>query len=217
MSPRIVAYAAIAMLAGVPAYANQITEFSPLVTQNAFVNGSLTLALPDFDPTLGTLTGAVLTLDVFTGPQFEVLNFGSVAGTGTGSTIAVYTATGPGISSLSGSASSGTQTVTVGPAFLDLASSSPVLTFLDPSVALTDLAAVNGFGTTSFNVGESFTTSGTVETDGASLGFGGGASANIELGVVYTYEPAPEPMSIALLGAGIIGLGAARRTRRATL
>jgi PEP-CTERM motif len=213
-----VAAAVIAVLAGqVPALAGTITASSPTVTQTAFNNaGILTLALAKFDASLGTLTGATLTLDAFTGPQFEVLNFGNVAGTGTGSTLVTYTVSGAGVSGLSGSASSGLQTVTVGPAFLDLASSIPVLSFIDPSVALTDLASLIGSGTIGFDVSELFTTTATTNTSGADLGYGGGASANLGLSIAYTYTAVaavPEPMSMALLGIGLTGLGIARRGR----
>jgi hypothetical protein len=208
----LVATAVVALSA--PAYANTISFFSPLVTQNAFDStGNMTLSVANFDPSLGTLTAAALTLDAFTGPQFEVLNVGNnnVGGTGVGSTTVTY-----GIASLglSGSVSSGTQTVTVGSAFLDLASSLPSPSFIDPSTSLTDLAALTGTGTTGFDVNQTFTTSGTSLTPNASLAFGGGASANLELEVTYTFTPAPEPVSIALLGTGLAGLSLVRRRRR---
>jgi hypothetical protein len=211
----LAACAAIALLA-VPAYAGTITNFTANVTQAAFVNGNLSLTLPGFDSSLGTLTGATLQLDVFTGPQFEVLNLGNVAGTGTGSTVITYTVTGPGVAGLVASASSGTQTVAVSGSFLDLASSSPALAFLNPLTTLADLAALIGPGTINFNVSEMQTTTGTTDTAGATLAFGGTASANLALAMVYTYtaaDPIPEPVSMALLGTGLIGLTAIRRRR----
>jgi PEP-CTERM motif len=210
----LIATAVVAL--STPAYADTISVFSPLVTQNAFDStGNMTLSVANFDPSLGTLTAAALTLDAFTGPQFEVLNVGNnnVGGTGVGSTTVTYSIASVG---LSGSVSSGTQTVTVTSGLFDLASSTPSPSFIDPSASLTDLAALTGAGTTGFDVNQTFTTSGTTITPNASLAFGGGASANLELEVTYTFTPAPapEPVSIALLGSGLVGLSLVRRRRR---
>jgi len=201
----------------IPALAGTISTNSVTVTQADFVNGNLTLTVPDFDPSLGTLTSASLSLVGIAQPQFEVINLGNVSGTGTGSSVITFTVSGAGVSGLAGSASSGTQTVTVPGTFLDMASSSPVFVFLNPSVLLTDLAALIGTGTTGFNVSESIHTIGTTITKDATLAFGGTASANLALDMTYTYtaaDPVPEPMSAALLGAGMLGLPMIRRLRR---
>jgi hypothetical protein len=154
---------------------------------------------------------------VNTAPQFEVLNVGSngIGGTGTGSTTVNYNVETTG---LSASVSSGPQTVTVTGGLFDLAKSPPVSTFVNPSTTVANLAALIGPGTISFDVLESFTTSGTSETPDASLAFGGSAPATLSLELLYTYTPtivaAPEPVSVALLGVGLIGLSTVRSRRR---
>jgi hypothetical protein len=197
-----------------------ITKFTPTVTQAAFnPQGLLILTLPQFDAALGTLTGATLQIEGIAQPQFQVLQVGTVAGTGTGATAVTYAVSGIGVAGLSASASSGLQTVSVDAGFLDLASSPPPNPiFFNPVVALSNLAALTGTGTIAFNINESETTSGTTETPGANLAFGGVASANLLLDIAYTYtpiDPVPEPASLAVLGMGLLGLGAVKRRKMA--
>jgi PEP-CTERM motif len=199
-----------------------ITDFTtPNSTQASFINGHLLLLLPQFDSSLGTLTGASLQIEGISQPQLEVLNVGNITGTGHGTTTAIYAVTGPGVSSLSASISSGPQSVTV--AAGNLASSPPLSPiFFNPVVALSDLNALTGLGTVAFDIEESQTTSGTTDTIGADLLYGGSASANFLLDIAYTYtvgsigggDPIPEPFSLAVMGVGLLGIGVAKRRKQ---
>jgi hypothetical protein len=209
------------------ANANVIQNFtSPNSTQADFNHaGMLILTLPEFNSSLGTLTGATLQIEGISQPQLEVLNLGSATSTGSGTTVATYSVTGPGVSGLSASVSSGLVTVTVPGGIGNIASSPPPSPiFFNPVVALSDLAAVTGPGTVAFDVTESFTTTGTtIAPAGADLAYGGGASANFLMDVTYTYtpgvrdnggDPVPEPFSITILGVGLLGVGIVKRRRK---
>ncbi len=196
------------------AYADVITDYSATYNQSAFDNtGNASITIPQFDPSLGTLQSAIVTLQAVTGPQLEVFNIGNVAGTGVGSTAVTYTLTGNGVN-LFTVTSSGLQSVTVGGSPGDISSSTPTTTFFDVSGALGSLT-----DPILFTLNESFTISGTNETPEASLAFGGTASSNFAVSIAYDYVPAaavPEPMSFAMLGSGLIGLVALRRRDRSS-
>jgi hypothetical protein len=204
------------ILSSTMAMADVITNYSPTFTQASFdSSGNLTIDLPQFNPALGALLGETLSFIGITGPQLEVLNLGDVAGTGVGSTSVTYTLSGNG-ANLTETASSGQQTVSVAGGFRSLNSSLPntVGFSLGQNSGLTGLS---GSGDLAFVLNELFTSSGTTITQGASLAFGGVASSNFGLSITYDYlavASVPEPMSVAIFGAGLVGLAKIRRRRQ---
>ena len=202
-------------------FAGTVTEYSPTYNQSAFdVTGNLTIDLPAFNPMLGTLNSATVVFEGITQPQLEVFNFGSAAGIGVGSEVVNYTLSGNG-ANLFVSESSGTQSVSVPGGFGNIDSSpagSPM--FFDSTQTLSAPTGLTGAGDLTFSLNELFTSSGSVSstTPTAVLGFGGTASSNFGLQITYDYtavDPSavPEPMTLAIVSVGLIGLGMARRKR----
>ncbi len=201
------------------AVADTINAYSATLDQSTFLppDGIASVGVAQFNSSLGTLTDATLTLDVFSQPQFEVYNYGTIDGTGTGSTIVTYSVKG-----VSASASTGLRTVTA--AAGDLASSTPKSVFSTAAYAFPtlSLAALVGPGTLFYDVSQLFTTSGTSDTPGALLAFGGTASSNYSLAMTYDYTPVdpasvPEPSAIVLFSTGVLGIGAFANKRRRKL
>ena len=95
------------------AHADTITEKSATYNQDSFnSHGNLDISLAQFDPSLGTLESATVSLVGTSGPQLELLNLGPLAGTGRGYTSVYYTLSGYGANAQE-VLSSGLQTLSV--------------------------------------------------------------------------------------------------------
>ena len=198
------------------ARADIITDRSATYTQSSFAaDGYANISLAQFDPSLGSLESATISLIGTSGPQLELINLGAMAGTGRGYTSVYYTLSGHG-ADVQEVLSSGLQTLSVpgGAGNITYSKADPTH-FNDPDL-LPSLKGLTGKGSLAFVLNEMFVTSGTNLTPNADLKFGGKADAKFWLSIAYDYAPSraiPEPASLAALGSGLIGLAFVRRSK----
>ncbi len=191
----------------------------PNTTLSSVLNDSFNLSA--FDPSLGTLTGVALTLNLAATASPTVLNFSGGAASFTVSTVFPTTLTGPDGTSISATTASGSLSGAVNPVQFSLTTVSGLE--VDQSVSASapapHFASYEGTTPLAFNLvapsGAGFSTSG-VETSGtATLDFGGNGSVGGSVSVDYTYTAAvPEPSSWAL---GLIAIGGLFYLRRRAL
>ena len=184
------------------------------------IGGSQILSLEKFNPSLGTLTGATLSLLSHATVESQVLNFSQLA-----QQYSAAMATVPvGVTALGGLTFSSTPTAgpfsgTVpGPKFnVVVAGSASVFSLSTATVAVPDLILYQGSGGQSFDVLVGLASG---IYSGVSLGpvfFGGDGTAYGTVAIEYTYSPVPEPGTLlsALVLASCSVLGFMRKRKSA--
>jgi hypothetical protein len=181
------------------------------------------ILLPQFDSSLGTLTGVQITVDTQINKSGSMTNNGSIAATlSYGYNLAQITVNGEGVSHLQ----QATNTFTFGEVFLNVAGNGGTVQI--QSLQEFDLANIFNPGNLSAFIGAG-TVAYAVNGDANLLtGCGSGNCAtNIftrmgaQMTVTYTYEPdeenpIPEPTTFVLVGLGVLGLGLIGRRKAAS-
>jgi hypothetical protein len=200
-------------IAAVSAKAASFQMFSTDFTSTAStVATPYSITLPGFDPSLGTLNSATVTLFLAGTPFARILNFTAANGTGaggnfvTGSSDYVLTLSGPDLASAIATLAGTYTDVPVGTAIL-----TPIpeaATSDSKSFSASNLADYIGAGSVTFELNADDTDTGTQVGGPDVLLFGSAAPTitSATAAVSYDYTAAPEPGTFALMG---LGLGAA--------
>lgn len=186
-----------------------------------FTPNTLSFTLPQFDPTLGTLTGILIEFSAELDGNFSATNQSAAAGTLSGTLSATFVLDGPPplaapLLTLNPLSNFGPINV---PAFSTVPFSAPTSSDSDSYATAipAELAPFIGLGTIGF--------------DGTATSLVG-ISSNINplileqdlfgeatVTVTYEYDPGvpnvPEPMTMYLMGGGLLGLSLMRRPRKA--
>jgi hypothetical protein len=202
--------AAVALPIVAKAQNESFTYNIPATSLSTVLNDSFNLNA--FDPSLGTLTGVTITLDLQATASPQVINTSGGAGSFTVSSYFPTTLTGPHGSSVSATTASGllSGTANTGVFSITPVPGSEVDQSVDTVVPTGNLSSYEGTNPLTFTLvapsGAGFTTSGTETTGTATLAYGGGGSIDGGTATVdYTYTvAAPEPSSWVL---GFIAIG----------
>jgi hypothetical protein len=177
----------------------------------------LSITVPQFDTTQGTLSGILITVSTTEAASVQVNNVSLTNYTFTNGFAQIFlNATGPGGFNqnliTAATVASGTATANTTSTFPGLTSSNTTGSISIPSA---DFLSYEGVGLANLTfdalvINTSF--SGSSSAPDSTLFFGG--AANLGVTVTVDYEYAPEPTSIALIGTAMAGLGIVRRRRR---
>lgn len=221
ITPIALAAAALAAMGTSAAFATTITEHGSLSSQTttAYNAPGLTIYIPQFDTTLGTLNSISISTTTSEVANVSVNNtdLNNAWSFTNGKAEVFLNVTGP---------SSFSQYVTtdaIQPSGTVAANSTqnyPGLTGSQTSsnTVTTGLSSFEGVGSNNLSFAAtvlSSSFSGTTSAPSNTLYFGGGSSLGVDLTVVYDYTATsvPEPTTLALMGTAIIGIGLVRRKR----
>lgn len=193
------------MLISAPAFADT-ESFSFNLAQTALTSSSTlndSFTLGAFDPSLGTLTGVELVLNLTTTASPQIINLGGGAASYTNTTTSFFTTfSGPDSSAVSLKSISATDAGSLNtPAFtITTLTGTPVSSSANTSVVAANFGAYKGTTPLSFTLvapGQTQFSSGGTVTSG-SLAFGGSGSVGGTALVEYTFAATPEPSAWAL-------------------
>lgn len=209
-----------ALLAVSLAPSNAATMSYSDTANTTFTSNSLSFTLSQFDPTLGTLTGILIEFSAQLDGDFSAENLTAAAGTLSGTLEATFTLDGPAplampLLTLEPMSNFGPIAI---PAFTTVPFSAPTSTDSDSYATglPLELAPFIGAGTIGFD-GTALAVVGTTSNINP-LSLQQALLGEATVMVTYDYEPdgvpeVPEPMTMYLMGGGLLALSFFRRSR----